>query len=46
MMKDDDVLSHGDVFSQNVGDKTLVAELIGASKKFKSGNRNEEQWNF
>ena len=38
MMKNDDVLSQDDVSSHNVRDKAVVAELIGASKKFKSGN--------
>jgi len=37
-MKNDDVLSQDDVSSHNVRDKAVVAELIGASKKFKSGN--------
>ena len=37
-MKNDDVLSNGDVLSHKVRDKAVVAELIGASKKFKSGN--------
>ena len=37
-MKNDDVLSQEDVLSQKGQDKGVVAELIGASKKFKSGN--------
>ena len=38
MMKNDDVLAQDDVVSHNVREKAVVAELIGASKKFKSGN--------
>jgi len=38
MMKNDDVLSQEDVYSHQVREKTVVAELIGAAKKFKSGN--------
>ena len=37
-MKNDDVLSQEHVLSQKGQDKSVVAELIGASKKFKSGN--------
>ena len=37
-MKNDDVLAQDDVVSHNVREKAVVAELIGASKKFKSGN--------
>jgi putative ABC transport system ATP-binding protein len=38
MMKNDDALSQDDVSSHKVREKAVVAELIGASKKFKSGN--------
>jgi putative ABC transport system ATP-binding protein len=38
MMKNDDGHSQADVLSRKVQDEAVVAELIGASKKFKSGN--------
>lgn len=38
MMKIDDEFSPDDVLSQRISDDAVVAELIGASKKFKSGN--------
>jgi putative ABC transport system ATP-binding protein len=38
MMKNDHVLSQDDVSSHKVRENAVIAELIGASKKFKSGN--------
>jgi putative ABC transport system ATP-binding protein len=38
MIKNDDFLTQNGLSSHNVRDKAVVAELIGASKKFKSGN--------